>query len=154
MLAPSGGGLILYQAYRNLYAMTGRKAHLLEDKQIQSVGVFAEILVVLLLVMDVHVRRFANQLLSDIDVDLCVLIKVNGWFWRLEMCTLGDLGFKTEVEEMTRGLDMCGDIQVLTARDGIQFLLAAIQWMLLEEADLEHGLEHVVCSSYRANPGE
>ncbi|GJV94468.1 putative reverse transcriptase domain-containing protein, partial [Tanacetum coccineum] len=26
----------------------------------------------------------------------CVLIKVNGWFWRLEMCTLGDLGFKTE----------------------------------------------------------
>ncbi|GKD13240.1 hypothetical protein Tco_1197647 [Tanacetum coccineum] len=34
MLAPSGGGLILYQAYGNLYAMTGRKAHLLEDKQI------------------------------------------------------------------------------------------------------------------------
>ncbi|GJV22505.1 putative reverse transcriptase domain-containing protein [Tanacetum coccineum] len=32
MLAPSGGGLILYQAYGNLYAMTGRKAHLLEDK--------------------------------------------------------------------------------------------------------------------------
>ncbi|GJX85763.1 hypothetical protein Tco_0336537 [Tanacetum coccineum] len=35
MLAPSGGGLILYQAY-------GRKAHLLEDKQIPSVGVFDE----------------------------------------------------------------------------------------------------------------
>ncbi|GJY88549.1 hypothetical protein Tco_0503177 [Tanacetum coccineum] len=34
MLAPSGGGLILYQAY-------GRKAHLLEDKQIPSVGVFS-----------------------------------------------------------------------------------------------------------------
>ncbi|GJZ31410.1 hypothetical protein Tco_0576457 [Tanacetum coccineum] len=43
MLAPSGGGLILYQAYGNLYAMTGRKAHLLEDKQIPSVGVFDEI---------------------------------------------------------------------------------------------------------------
>ncbi|GKG58156.1 hypothetical protein Tco_0589767, partial [Tanacetum coccineum] len=27
-------------------------------------------------------------------------------------------------------------------------------WMLIEEADLEHGLEHVVSSSYRANPGE
>ncbi|GJX19440.1 hypothetical protein Tco_0222117 [Tanacetum coccineum] len=27
----------------------------------------------------------------------CVLIKVNGWFWRLKMCTLGDLGFKTKV---------------------------------------------------------
>ncbi|GKC18340.1 hypothetical protein Tco_1020490 [Tanacetum coccineum] len=27
----------------------------------------------------------------------CVLIKVNGWFWRLKTCTLGDLGFKTEV---------------------------------------------------------
>ncbi|GJR86027.1 hypothetical protein Tco_0210038 [Tanacetum coccineum] len=40
MLAPSGGGLILYQAYDNLYAMTGRKAHLLEDKQIPSVRVF------------------------------------------------------------------------------------------------------------------
>ncbi|GJX14978.1 reverse transcriptase domain-containing protein [Tanacetum coccineum] len=38
MLAPSGGGLILYQAYGNIYAMTGRKAHLLEDKQISSVG--------------------------------------------------------------------------------------------------------------------
>ncbi|GJT56607.1 hypothetical protein Tco_0991661 [Tanacetum coccineum] len=43
MLAPSGGGLILYQAYGNLYAMTGRKAHLLEDKQILSVGVFDEV---------------------------------------------------------------------------------------------------------------
>ncbi|GJR37800.1 hypothetical protein Tco_1213484 [Tanacetum coccineum] len=36
MLAPSGGGLILYQAY-------GRKAHLLEDKQIPSIGVFDEV---------------------------------------------------------------------------------------------------------------
>ncbi|GJZ95358.1 hypothetical protein Tco_0667692 [Tanacetum coccineum] len=43
MLAPSGGGLILYQAYGNLYAMTDRKAHLLEDKQISSVGVFDEV---------------------------------------------------------------------------------------------------------------
>ncbi|GKB65880.1 ribonuclease H-like domain-containing protein [Tanacetum coccineum] len=43
MLAPSGGGLILYQAYGNLYAMTGRKAHLLEDKKIPSVGVFDEV---------------------------------------------------------------------------------------------------------------
>ncbi|GKE26352.1 hypothetical protein Tco_1441736, partial [Tanacetum coccineum] len=43
MLAPSGGGLILYQAYGNLYAMTGRKAYFLEDKQIPSVGVFDEV---------------------------------------------------------------------------------------------------------------
>ncbi|GJX90071.1 hypothetical protein Tco_0343397 [Tanacetum coccineum] len=43
MLAPSGGGLISYQAYGNLYAMTGRKAHLLEDTQILSVGVFDEV---------------------------------------------------------------------------------------------------------------
>ncbi|GKB98831.1 putative reverse transcriptase domain-containing protein, partial [Tanacetum coccineum] len=43
MLAPSGGGLILYQAYGNLYAMTGRKAHLLEDKHIPSVGVFDKV---------------------------------------------------------------------------------------------------------------
>ncbi|GJX70523.1 hypothetical protein Tco_0307694 [Tanacetum coccineum] len=43
MLALSGGGLILYQAYGNLYAMTGRKDHLLEDKQIPSVGVFDEV---------------------------------------------------------------------------------------------------------------
>ncbi|GJU57433.1 hypothetical protein Tco_1235199 [Tanacetum coccineum] len=43
MLAPSGGGLILYQAYGRLYAMTGRKSHLLEDKQIPSVGVFDEV---------------------------------------------------------------------------------------------------------------
>ncbi|GKA48548.1 hypothetical protein Tco_0741506 [Tanacetum coccineum] len=43
MLAPSGGGLILYQAYGNLYTMTGRKAHLLKDKQIPSVGVFDEV---------------------------------------------------------------------------------------------------------------
>ncbi|GJV77059.1 hypothetical protein Tco_1508643 [Tanacetum coccineum] len=42
MLAPSGEGLILYQAYGNIYAMTGRKAHFLEDKQIPSVGVFDE----------------------------------------------------------------------------------------------------------------
>ncbi|GJX54909.1 mannose-6-phosphate isomerase 1-like protein [Tanacetum coccineum] len=43
MLAPSGGGLIIYQAYGNLYAMTGRKAHLFKDKQIPSVGVFDEV---------------------------------------------------------------------------------------------------------------
>ncbi|GKD51985.1 hypothetical protein Tco_1280961 [Tanacetum coccineum] len=43
MLAPSDGGLILYQAYGNLYAMIGRKAHLLEDKQIPSVGLFDEV---------------------------------------------------------------------------------------------------------------
>ncbi|GJV38018.1 hypothetical protein Tco_1410495 [Tanacetum coccineum] len=43
MLAPSGRGLIIYQDYGNLYAMTGRKAHLLEDKQIPSVGVFDEV---------------------------------------------------------------------------------------------------------------
>nr|GEW30436.1 ribonuclease H-like domain-containing protein [Tanacetum cinerariifolium] len=41
MLAPGGGGLILNQAYGNLYAMIGRKAYLLEDKQIPSVGVFS-----------------------------------------------------------------------------------------------------------------
>ncbi|GJV23329.1 retrovirus-related pol polyprotein from transposon TNT 1-94 [Tanacetum coccineum] len=40
MLAPSGGGLILYQDYGNLYAMTGRKA---QDNQILSVGVFDEV---------------------------------------------------------------------------------------------------------------
>nr|GEX30317.1 hypothetical protein [Tanacetum cinerariifolium] len=38
MLAPSDGGLLIYQAYGNLYAMTGRKFDLLEDKQIPSVG--------------------------------------------------------------------------------------------------------------------
>ncbi|GJR16460.1 hypothetical protein Tco_0799112 [Tanacetum coccineum] len=43
MLAPSGEGLILYQAYGNLYAMTGRKAYLFEDKQIPSVGVFDKV---------------------------------------------------------------------------------------------------------------
>ncbi|GJY67617.1 hypothetical protein Tco_0469855 [Tanacetum coccineum] len=43
MLAPSGGGLILYQAYGNLYATTGRKAHLLEDKKIPSVGAFDKV---------------------------------------------------------------------------------------------------------------
>ncbi|GKC14463.1 hypothetical protein Tco_1011245 [Tanacetum coccineum] len=43
MLAPSGEGLILYQDYGNLYAMTGRKAYLLKDKQIPSVGVFDEV---------------------------------------------------------------------------------------------------------------
>ncbi|GJV75324.1 hypothetical protein Tco_1506908 [Tanacetum coccineum] len=48
MLAPSGGGLILYQAYGNYYAMLGRKAHLLEDKQIPSVGVFDEVISYLL----------------------------------------------------------------------------------------------------------
>nr|GEU77081.1 hypothetical protein [Tanacetum cinerariifolium] len=42
-LAPSGRGLTLYQDYGNLYAMTGRKAYLLEDKQIPSVWVFDEV---------------------------------------------------------------------------------------------------------------
>ncbi|GKB03942.1 hypothetical protein Tco_0832085 [Tanacetum coccineum] len=29
----------------------------------------------------------------------CVLIKVNGWFWRLKLCTLGDLGFNTKTKD-------------------------------------------------------
>ncbi|GJS92252.1 hypothetical protein Tco_0774888 [Tanacetum coccineum] len=37
-----GEGLIIYQAYGNLYATTGSKAHLLEDKKIPSVWVFDE----------------------------------------------------------------------------------------------------------------
>ncbi|GJS07323.1 hypothetical protein Tco_0364119 [Tanacetum coccineum] len=41
MFAPNGRGLILYQAYGNLYAMT-EKTHFLEDKKIPSVGVFDE----------------------------------------------------------------------------------------------------------------
>ncbi|GJQ96138.1 hypothetical protein Tco_0007277 [Tanacetum coccineum] len=32
--------------------------------------------------------------------------------------------------------------------------MVEIWWMLLEEANLEHGLEHVVSSSFRANPRE
>ncbi|GJW44485.1 hypothetical protein Tco_0073284 [Tanacetum coccineum] len=56
MLAPSGGGLILYQAYGNLYAMTGRKAYLLEDKKIPSVGVFDEVFLALgWLLEEIHV---------------------------------------------------------------------------------------------------
>ncbi|GJY41491.1 hypothetical protein Tco_0428761 [Tanacetum coccineum] len=43
MLAPSDEGFIIYQAYGNLYAMTGRKAYLLEEKQIPSVWVFDEV---------------------------------------------------------------------------------------------------------------
>ncbi|GKB47019.1 hypothetical protein Tco_0897772 [Tanacetum coccineum] len=40
----SSGGLILYQAYGNLNAMTvSRKAHLLGDKQIPSVRVFDDV---------------------------------------------------------------------------------------------------------------
>ncbi|GJX81804.1 hypothetical protein Tco_0331285 [Tanacetum coccineum] len=46
MLAPSGGGLIIYQAYGNLYAMIGRKSHLLEDKQIPSKGVFDKVFII------------------------------------------------------------------------------------------------------------
>nr|GEV28756.1 reverse transcriptase domain-containing protein [Tanacetum cinerariifolium] len=47
MLASSGRSLILYQAYDNLCAMTGRKAYLLEDKQIPSVGVFDDVFLAL-----------------------------------------------------------------------------------------------------------
>nr|GEU95538.1 transposon Ty3-I Gag-Pol polyprotein isoform X1 [Tanacetum cinerariifolium] len=41
LLTPSGGGLILYQAYGNLYAITGRKPYFLEDKQMPSVWFLA-----------------------------------------------------------------------------------------------------------------
>ncbi|GKA62984.1 hypothetical protein Tco_0762503 [Tanacetum coccineum] len=43
--APSDGRFDhLPKPYGNLYALTGRKAYLLEDKQIPSVGVFDEVL--------------------------------------------------------------------------------------------------------------
>ncbi|GJV10617.1 hypothetical protein Tco_1352158 [Tanacetum coccineum] len=52
MLAPSGG---LYQSYVNLYAVTGRKAYLLEDKQIPSVWVFDEFLALGWHLKEIHV---------------------------------------------------------------------------------------------------
>ncbi|GKC59688.1 putative reverse transcriptase domain-containing protein [Tanacetum coccineum] len=65
MLAPSGGGLILYQAYGNLYAMTGRKAHLLEDKKIPSVGVFDETFLRSQLIKEVHAGGLSAHLGRD-----------------------------------------------------------------------------------------
>nr|GEU73046.1 hypothetical protein [Tanacetum cinerariifolium] len=47
MLASSGGSLIIYQAYDNLCAMTGRKAHFLKEKQIPSVWVFDDVFLAL-----------------------------------------------------------------------------------------------------------
>ncbi|GJS75854.1 hypothetical protein Tco_0725735 [Tanacetum coccineum] len=47
MLAPSDGGFNLLPCIGNLYAMTGRKALLLEDKQILSVGVFDKVFLAL-----------------------------------------------------------------------------------------------------------
>ncbi|GKB31230.1 hypothetical protein Tco_0870631 [Tanacetum coccineum] len=40
---------------------------------------------------------YAGLMTSGDDRSWCVLIKANGWFWRLKMCTLGGLGFKTGV---------------------------------------------------------
>ncbi|GKA02545.1 hypothetical protein Tco_0675210 [Tanacetum coccineum] len=65
MLALSGGGLILYQAYGNLYAMTGRKAHLLEDKQISSVGVFDVVLALVVGDGVAGIKRRRRDLYSD-----------------------------------------------------------------------------------------
>ncbi|GJS54642.1 hypothetical protein Tco_0628004 [Tanacetum coccineum] len=67
MLAPSGGGLILYQAYGNLYAMTGRKSFLLEDKQIPSVGVFDEVFSTWMVAGDgvAGIKRCLRDLYSD-----------------------------------------------------------------------------------------
>ncbi|GKD18043.1 hypothetical protein Tco_1207201 [Tanacetum coccineum] len=55
MLAPSGGGLILYQAYGNLYAVTGRKTYLFEDKRIPSVGYLMRFLALGLHLEEIHV---------------------------------------------------------------------------------------------------
>ncbi|GJW24308.1 retrotransposon protein, putative, ty1-copia subclass [Tanacetum coccineum] len=67
MLAPSGGGLILYQAYGNLYAMTGRNDLLLEDKQIPSVGVFDEVFSTWMVAEDgvAGIKRCLRDLYSD-----------------------------------------------------------------------------------------
>ncbi|GJR18030.1 RNA-directed DNA polymerase, eukaryota [Tanacetum coccineum] len=46
----------------------------------------------------------------------CVLIKVNGWFWRLKMCTLRNLGFKTEVMSTPAYVDS----ETITQADGAQ----------------------------------
>nr|GEU99701.1 hypothetical protein [Tanacetum cinerariifolium] len=40
---------------------------------------------------------YAGLMTSKDARSWCVLIKVNGWFWRLKMCTFKDLGFKAEV---------------------------------------------------------
>ncbi|GJV45614.1 hypothetical protein Tco_1430150 [Tanacetum coccineum] len=61
MIAPSGGSLILYQAYGNLYAMTGRKAHLLEDKQIPSVGIISAFVDSRLESIEQFLNNFTNQ---------------------------------------------------------------------------------------------
>ncbi|GJW11876.1 hypothetical protein Tco_1577703 [Tanacetum coccineum] len=80
MLAPSGGGLILYQAYGNLYATTGRKAYLLEDKQNPSVGLFDKVFLALgWLLEEIHVtwahlekKRTRLQTYTKSLEDLCI----------------------------------------------------------------------------------
>ncbi|GJX24835.1 hypothetical protein Tco_0231131 [Tanacetum coccineum] len=86
MLAPSGRGLILYQAYGNLYAMTGRKAHLLEDKQIPSVGVFDEVFLALgWLLEEIHVtwahlekKQTRLRTYTKSDEELCISKRGDG----------------------------------------------------------------------------
>ncbi|GJY58028.1 hypothetical protein Tco_0457920 [Tanacetum coccineum] len=80
MLASSGGGLILYQANGNLYAMTGRKAIFLEDKKILSVGVFDEVFLALgWLLEEIHLtwahlekKRTRLQLYTKSLKKLCI----------------------------------------------------------------------------------
>ncbi|GJW20061.1 hypothetical protein Tco_0027497 [Tanacetum coccineum] len=59
---------------------------------------------------------YAGLMTSGDDRSWCVLIKVNGWFWRLKMCTLGDLGFKTEVMSTPAYVDSA----TITQADGAQ----------------------------------
>ncbi|GJR90437.1 hypothetical protein Tco_0214448 [Tanacetum coccineum] len=56
---------------------------------------------------------------------LCVLLKLNGWFWRLKMCTLRDLGFKTEHSCVSAADEVMStsayvDSETITLADGAQ----------------------------------
>ncbi|GJV88065.1 hypothetical protein Tco_1532003 [Tanacetum coccineum] len=62
------------------------------------------------------VVRCRDYLVRCVEVIWCVLIKVHGWFWRLKMCTLGDLGFKTESTSTIAYVDL----ETITQADGAQ----------------------------------
>ncbi|GJY53270.1 hypothetical protein Tco_0444934 [Tanacetum coccineum] len=58
---------ILYQAYGNLYTMTGRKAYLFEDKKIPSEGVFDEVSFYTLFQDQFEGRQDKKPTLKDFD---------------------------------------------------------------------------------------
>nr|GEV85256.1 reverse transcriptase domain-containing protein [Tanacetum cinerariifolium] len=99
--------------------------------------------------MELSVMKSDKGKGKEAEHDHLKVNKGNKWHWNEKDAEKRVFILKSALFKNYDGMDFEGHSLILCGK-----VVADMQQMLLEEADLEHGLEHAVSSSCRANPEE